>query len=30
MSRELAVVTDLVMSGALRHLDNLHVDWPVR
>ena len=20
---------DLIMSGALAHLDNLHVDWPV-
>ena len=20
---------DLLMSGALAHLDNLHVDWPV-
>ena len=20
---------DLIMSGALAHLDNIHVDWPV-
>jgi hypothetical protein len=25
--RERGVVPDLVMSGALAHLDNLHVDW---
>ena len=22
------VVGDLIMSGALAHLDNVHVDWP--
>ena len=27
MPRELEVVPDLLMSGALAHLDNLHVDW---
>jgi len=25
--RELGIVPDLVMSGALQHIDNLHVDW---
>ena len=25
--REVDIVPDLVMSGALPHLDNLHVDW---
>jgi len=27
--RELSIVPDLVMSGALQHLANLHVDWTV-
>ena len=27
--REVSIVPDLVMSGALRHLANLHVDWTV-
>ena len=25
---EVGIVGDLIMSGALAHLDNLHVDWP--
>jgi len=25
--RELDIIPDLVMSGALQHIDNLHVDW---
>merc|ERR1711879_713707 len=25
---EVGVVGDLIMSGALAHLDNVHVDWP--
>ena len=24
------IVSDLLHSGALQHLDSLHVDWPVR
>ena len=27
MSRELEVIPDLVMSGALQYIDHLHVDW---
>ena len=27
LQRELDVVPDLVMSGALQHIDHLHVDW---
>ena len=27
LERELDVVPDLVMSGALQHIDHLHVDW---
>ena len=27
LSRELDVIPDLVMSGALQHIDHLHVDW---
>ena len=27
VTRELEVVPDLLMSGAMAHLDNLHVDW---
>jgi hypothetical protein len=27
LTRELDIVPDLVMAGALRHVDNLHVDW---
>ena len=27
INRELDVVPDLVMSGALQHIDQLHVDW---
>ena len=26
---EVGIVGDLIMSGALAHLDNIHVDWPV-
>ena len=26
---EIGIVGDLIMSGALAHLDNLHVDWPL-
>ena len=26
-NRELDVIPDLVMSGALQHIDHLHVDW---
>ena len=26
-NRELEVIPDLVMSGALQHIDHLHVDW---
>ena len=25
---EVGIVGDLIMSGALAHLDNIHVDWP--
>ena len=25
--RELEIMADLIMSGALAHLDNIHVDW---
>ena len=25
--KELEIMADLVMSGALEHLDNIHVDW---
>ena len=25
---EVGIVGDLLMSGALAHLDNIHVDWP--
>merc|ERR1712109_111171 len=25
--RELDVIPDLVMSGALQHIDHIHVDW---
>ena len=25
---EVGIVGDLIMSGALAHLDNVHVDWP--
>ena len=25
---EIGIVGDLIMSGALAHLDNVHVDWP--
>ena len=24
---ELEIMADLIMSGALAHLDNIHVDW---
>ena len=24
---EMALVADLIMSGALAHVDNVHVDW---
>ena len=27
--REMRIVSDLLHSGALQHLDSLHVDWPV-
>ena len=26
---EVAIVSDLIMSGALAHIDNVHVDWPL-
>ena len=26
---EVGIVGDLIMSGALAHLDNIHVDWPI-
>ena len=25
---EVGIVGDLIMSGAIAHLDNVHVDWP--
>ena len=25
---EVGIMGDLIMSGALAHLDNIHVDWP--
>ena len=25
---EVGIMGDLIMSGALSHLDNIHVDWP--
>ena len=26
---EVAIVSDLIMSGALAHIDNVHADWPL-
>ena len=26
---EVGIMGDLIMSGALAHLDNIHVDWPM-
>ena len=23
------IVADLIHSGALRHIDNVHIDWPI-
>jgi len=27
--RELELMIDMMMSGALRHVDNIHIDWPL-